>query len=784
MKGIIYGVMTMGALAALSTWNYRRFMPKPRQLCDPGYQIEIRKLPVQSGKRTLYGEMLIPKGKAGALPTVICCHGFGSSYKLCRDTVGKCLAMSGFAVYCFDFYGGSRHSKSGGTMLEMSIFTEREDLDAVIERIRELDYVDVNNLFLLGESQGGCVAGITAPYHKDKLKAMVLYYPAFCIPEDAQKKFARVEDIPEVSKTFKLDVGKVYNEKLLDYDIFSEIADFDNPVLIMHGDKDDVVDISYGKRAAEIYPHARFELFPDEIHGFTGKGKRRAARLAYEFFMEQMYKTEVNTPAVSPYLPEWEYVADGEPHIFDGRLYIIGSHDRFRGKKFCENDYVGWSAPLEDLRCWRYEGVTYRKIQDPDNRNGKRELWAPDVVKGLDGRYYLYYCLADYPKIGVAVCNTPAGRYEFLGYVRNAAGIPLGTGEEDIWPFDPAVFVDEDGSVHLYAGQGPLTPDMAKKKEKTHRFVYHMELQPDMLTVKTSPKPLLPNILNSEGTGFEGHEFFEAGSIRKFDDRYYFIYSSVLCHELCWTVSDRPDGDFRFGGTLVSNGDIGLNGMVKTGFHAKADPRVKNYIGNNHGSLAYINGQYYVFYHRPTNRTMHSRQSCVAPIEMLADGSFVQAEMTSSGLCGALYGSGRFEARTACQLHAEIGGVFSAHPMVQNRKHPAFTQDESDGMKSQQYIENMRSGAVAAFKYFVMENANRIVVTVRGTCNGKIIVSEKEAGSVLAEIPVRPRKGWTDFSAPLQRMEGIKPLYFTYTGSGYMDFLAFRLEQGEHEKKQ
>lgn len=51
--------------------------------------------------------------------------------------MGKCFAMSGFAVYCFDFCGGS--------ILGMSIFTERDDLDAVIDHIRALDCVDPDN---------------------------------------------------------------------------------------------------------------------------------------------------------------------------------------------------------------------------------------------------------------------------------------------------------------------------------------------------------------------------------------------------------------------------------------------------------------------------------------------------------------------------------------------------------------------------------------------------------------------------------------------------------------
>ena len=65
--------------------------------------------------------------------------------------------------------------------------------------------------------------------------------------------------------------------------------------------------------------------------------------------------------AFNPYLPSYEYVPDGEPHVFGDRLYIYGSHDKFNGKRFCENDYVAWSTPVDNLADWRYEGVIYKK---------------------------------------------------------------------------------------------------------------------------------------------------------------------------------------------------------------------------------------------------------------------------------------------------------------------------------------------------------------------------------------------------------------------------------------
>ena len=118
----------------------------------------------------------------------------------------------------------------------------------------------------------------------------------------------------------------------------------------------------------------------------------------------------------NPYLPSYEYIPDGEPHVFNGRLYIYGSHDRFGGDDYCLNDYVCWSAPVRDLSDWRYEGVIYKKSQHP-YPVGRNLLFAPDVALGKDGRYYLYYSVADSAIMSVAVCDEPAGQYVYYGDV-------------------------------------------------------------------------------------------------------------------------------------------------------------------------------------------------------------------------------------------------------------------------------------------------------------------------------------------------------------------------------
>ena len=109
----------------------------------------------------------------------------------------------------------------------------------------------------------------------------------------------------------------------------------------------------------------------------------------------------------NPYLPSYEYVPDGEPRAFGDRLYVYGSHDAFGGAGYCENDYVGWSAPLSDLSDWRCEGVIYPAARDPQNTDGRMKLFAPDAVQGPDGRYYLDYSLNGSSLVSVAVCGSP-----------------------------------------------------------------------------------------------------------------------------------------------------------------------------------------------------------------------------------------------------------------------------------------------------------------------------------------------------------------------------------------
>ncbi len=475
------------------------------------------------------------------------------------------------------------------------------------------------------------------------------------------------------------------------------------------------------------------------------------------FIMEQTGITK-NTckkkEAYNPYLPSWEYIPDGEPYVFDGRLYIFGSHDRFNGYVFCPGDYVCWSASVENLGEWRYEGVIYSKTDDPANTGGNMCLYAPDVAKGADGRYYLYYVLDRLQTVSVAVCDTPAGHYTFYGNVHYPDGTLLGEGDNDEPQFDPGVLFEKD-KVYLYTG-------FCGKGDKSRTGAAVTVLGEDMLTVIKPPAIIVPGSEYSEDTGFKGHAFFEASSIRKADGKYYFIYSSEVMHELCYAVSEKPDKDFVYAGVLVSNCDIGISTY-------KPSDKVMAYGGNNHGSIIEINGKWYVFYHRQTNGTWYSRQGCAQYIEKDSNGMFRQAEITSCGLNGkALEGKGVHPAYIACNMYTDKFSLYAG----EGDSFPKITQDSSIDTG---YIANIQDTATIGFKYFSCKDIKKIKIWTRGYIKGVFEVRLAWDGRCLARIPARFSNIWEENQADIAIPDGIWPIYLTFRGEGKGSLKAFGL---------
>ena len=460
--------------------------------------------------------------------------------------------------------------------------------------------------------------------------------------------------------------------------------------------------------------------------------------------------------AFNPYLPSWEYIPDGEPYVFGDRVYVYGSHDFYNGYVFCMGDYVCWSAPVDDLGNWRYEGVIYPRNEDPLNKDGKMCLYAPDVTIGPDGRYYLYYVLDHVSVVSVAVCDTPAGRYEFYGYVHYEDGTRLGERAGDEPQFDPGVLTEGD-KTYLYTG-------FCGRGDKSRHGAMATVLGPDMLTIIEEPVFVAPGYEYSAGTGFEKHAFFEAPSIRKVGDTYYFIYSSEVMHELCYATSKNPTKDFVYGGVIVSNCDMHID------TYKPADMPMA-YGANNHGSIVQIKDDWYIFYHRQTNGTWYSRQGCAEKIEILADGSIPQVEITSCGLNGGpLEGKGEYPAYLACNLFYDKPSAY-----IGDAHAPKVMQDGRDGDEELGYVANITNSATAGFKYFDCQGVKEIKIWVRGYGSGTFEIKTSWDGEVLAKLTVENANVWEEYSSPISIPDGKQAIYITYRGPGNVSLRSFEL---------
>lgn len=482
-----------------------------------------------------------------------------------------------------------------------------------------------------------------------------------------------------------------------------------------------------------------------------------------DLIMKELFTTD--HMGLNPILPLYEYIPDGEPHVFGERIYLFGSHDKFNGNTFCMNDYVAYSASIYDLTEWKFEGYTFHRHQDPRYKDADKDfLYAPDVVKGKDGRYYLYYCLNPYPEIGVAVCNEPAGQYEFYGLVKYSNGEILGQKNGDWSQFDPAIFIDDDGRIYLYSGNCPRR----KGTGITNRASQVMELEDDMLTLKTAPKRLLCSIDDSENTGFEGHEFFEASSIRKIGDLYYLIYSSLQCNELCYAYSKSPDRDFKYGGVIISNTDI---------FEEKNGNKIAmNRNGNNHGSIECINNQWYVFYHRQTHVNSYSRQACAEKLYINADGAIPQVEITTTGLSSSVVKTKDWiSAGRACNLVCD----FRSEAASDKPKYPFISQTGEDRENNPDlFITGITDNSLVGFKYFDCDNLKSVTICIRGDFNGTIDVLDNLNGEAKGTLSVNLDNNQTEYKEYTIEVGGIhgsSAIYFYTKGSGMLQFSKFRL---------
>ena len=448
----------------------------------------------------------------------------------------------------------------------------------------------------------------------------------------------------------------------------------------------------------------------------------------------------VSSLGMNPYLPLWEHIPDGEPYVFDDpdcpgkkRVYIYGSHDMLRDK-YCGTDLVVWSAPVDSLESWRYDGVIFESKRDANgnllHEDGRGDvLYAPDVALRIlpDGKkeYYLYPNNQEGGRNGMAArSDRPDGPFEVINWNPENCRETIG-----LLGFDPAVFVDEDGRVYGYWGWGKS---------------YAAELDPaTMSTLKPGCEVVEDMVTPLEAEG-DGH-FYEASSSRKIGDKYVFVYSRMSPegefglpqsnYTLAYAYGDNPLGPYTYGGVIIDgrgrDTDACGNSM------ATATPN-----GNTHGGIVEINGRWWVFYHRQTGLDEYARQAMVAPIEVAvtpgAGGKVVitEGEYTSEGFeTSGLDPFRRYPAAIASHFTGPTA-AYQTYPAM-NYSGPYFepsyveNHDIADPYREDinvNKVVNNTAGSILGYKYFNFdgfegcESVSLVLDMIPESVGGKIAV--------------------------------------------------------------
>ena len=344
--------------------------------------------------------------------------------------------------------------------------------------------------------------------------------------------------------------------------------------------------------------------------------------------------------AQNPYLPLWEHVPDGEPRVFEDpdnpgklRAYIIGSHD-VNYSAYCGPDIRMWSAPVEDLSQWRDEGPIFTWFVD-----GQWDtMYAPDLVCTTDratGKktYWLYPHSRGWRRTPM-VCkgDRPNGPFTPVNLTEDGRQCLPGS----LIDFDPSVFIE------TITDKKDKDYDIGYRAYVFYGFQHSTAVELDQKTMyskREGTEPIDPFIPASSADGrlldkagseykalYKGQNpldfnFFEASSIRQVGNKYVMVFSGYSGKEyglgntnsaLRYAFGDSPLGPWRSGGVLVDSRGVVLNEdgskLITT-----------NFGHNTHGSLQEINGQWYVFYHRPPRGFGNARQTMVAPVKITWD---------------------------------------------------------------------------------------------------------------------------------------------------------------------
>jgi len=456
----------------------------------------------------------------------------------------------------------------------------------------------------------------------------------------------------------------------------------------------------------------------------------------------------------NPYMPLWEHIPDGEPYVFEDpdqpgkyRVYVYGSHDDLI-TAYCGRDQVVWSASVDSLNNWRYDGeilvVDKNRDGQPFDSAGTADvLYAPDVtlVTDKDGNktYYLFPNDQTGFRNGlIAKSARPDGPFEVCNWSKDDPNKVDG-----VLQFDPAVFVDDDGRVYGYWG---------------FERSYAAEFDPEtMATVKPGTE-IVEDMIS--GRYQEGEfSFFEASSIRKIKDKYVFIYSRftkdgefglpVSNYTLAYAYSDAPLGPWTYGGTIIDGRAREKDEQGNVIASATPD-------GNTHGSICEINGQWYVFYHRQTGTDEYARQAMVAPINVnVEDGPggrvlISEGEYNSEGF--ALNGLDPLERHSAGIACWYTGPKPATHEWPNNTFYGSYVASGyGDSNKFEapydvrnnntNFVVNNTDGSIVGYKYFNLD-------ALQGKKNVQLLLNIIPEGidgtiEVMADRPWASQRGLT-----------------------------------------
>ena len=440
--------------------------------------------------------------------------------------------------------------------------------------------------------------------------------------------------------------------------------------------------------------------------------------------------------AQNPYLPLWEHLPDGEPRVFEDpdnpgkmRAYIIGSHD-VKFTEYCGNDIRIWSAPVEDLTDWRDEGPVFSHYV-----NGKWDtMFAPDLVEVKDkttGKktYWLYPHSRGWRRVAM-VCKGDRPDGPFTPVNLNADGTACVDGS--LIDFDPSVFVENISNkkdpdyargfrAYVFYGFRHSTAfeldqdNMYAVRPGTEIHDYFIPASERYGVIRDPEGTQYPALYKGQNPG--DFNFFEASSIRQVGNKYVMVFSGYSGPEygqgstnsaLRYAFGDSPLGPWRSGGVLVDSRGIVPN---EDGTHLVG----MNAAHNTHGSIQEINGQWYVFYHRPPRGFGFARQAMVAPIKIewdkkpVAKGGVVRItaydpyaknnEWTAEASDGMQY--------TGAEVTSEGFNIFGLPPYAYYSAGYAcymsdqkWMQDNFDVWNNSMDLAGVKNGGVVGFKYF------------------------------------------------------------------------------------